>query len=141
MGGQSVAGIYHITCRYPCRLCTVCKDNIHMLPDAAKASLRDSEEAKNLLAGSFCVYCKKERRLPITDQEKSKLRKLKRRKLHPVENALFLFDLPDESLTGYLLTPADCLHTLLSGLFRDWIVYTVVISNYYNYIIITYTYM
>ena len=130
MGAQSVAGIYHYSCQYPCRLCRLRRDSMWNLVDASKACLRDSDESKVLLEGSLEAYCKDARCIAITEQAKSKLRKLKRRKLHPVENALFTFDLPHPSLTWYLLTPADLLHTMLSGLFRDWIVCSEVISKH-----------
>ena len=49
--------------------------------------------------------------------------------VHAVEITMLRFESPHKYFSNYLLAPTDMLHTLLSGLFRDWIVYTVILGK------------
>lgn len=92
---------------------------------------------KEKLNGSFEAFCRKMKRQSSAADD-ALLAELLGLSVFPVENALFLFDCPYNWFTAYLTAPADILHTLLSGLFRDWIVvYVVIIGNYIMLHVIT----
>jgi len=90
---------------------------------------RDSEFVTNLLNGSFAAFCNnaKGNRLSPTDIQKLDMCKVLG--IHPIQLAVNHIERPNQYFTAYTYFPPDILHTILSGLFRDWIVFTFVIGS------------
>jgi hypothetical protein len=135
MEAMAVCGVTSFLGASPCRCCEIRKQDVWDLTSVSETSFRDSDEIKLILSDAFASFCRKMKRVS-NNEDNLLLKKLHNLTLFPVVNSLFLFDNPYECFTGYLLSTADLLHTLLSGLFRDWIVYTVVICNYSLYYVI-----
>lgn len=90
---------------------------------------RSSNEAVPYLTTAFAAYCKKAKRLVLSEQETEILDYCAEMCIHPVLIQFLTCVDPLMGISGYSTCPADKMHTLLAGLFRDWIVYVCIIGT------------
>lgn len=129
MGAMSVSCIKSFKCSRACRCCMIEREEIWDVTNVSRIPLRSSSLCKDLLSSAFANFCKRERGLGITINERNNLDICDTLGIHPLQVAIHEFQLPHPSTTSYMLTPADLLHTFLSGIMKDWIVYVSVITN------------
>lgn len=136
MGSMNLMGIRSISCMRPCRCCMIKRTDLWDVTCIDCVNLRNSTECKELLDGAFEACCTQLRGEYVSEDGLNQLAECTRQGIHPVEIALLSFESPHKFFSAYLLAPTDLLHTLLSGLFRDWIVYVVILGKndiFYHY--------
>jgi len=91
---------------------------------------RDSGFMTNLLNGSFAAFCNNAKGIRLSATDIQKLEMCRVLGIYPIQLAVNHIERPNQNITAYTYFPPDILHTILSGLFRDWIVFTFIIGNY-----------
>ena len=134
MGSQNAFGVRSFYCPLPCRSCMIEKKDLWSICSANPLNdnyvrPRCSTGANFYLENAFDVYCKKLRRADLTIEERDILDYCTRFSIHPIKMQFLKVSDPIENFSAYLTCPADKMHTVLAGLFRDWIVYVVVICT------------
>ena len=91
--------------------------------------IRNSEEANYHLSYAFDAFCKSCRNEYINKNEVDALQYCDKNGLHPIKPAILDLPVPYLSFNPYTYAPPDVLHTVLSGILKDWIFNTVVIIS------------
>ena len=136
MGAMDVMGIRSIRCMHPCRCCCVKRSNIWDIQNSNNQFLRSSTSNTMFLSEAFEIFCKKMKNFPLLAREIDVLDSCVKEGIHPILPAILQLEVPHPQFSAYCYTPVDLLHTLLSGMIRDWIVMTEVIGTNYTYICI-----
>ena len=94
-----------------------------------KFEIRNFEDSNIFLDVAFDAFCKDCRNNDINEFEEQALDYCANNCLHPLKPAVFDLPLPHLSFNPYMYAPPDVLHTILSGILKDWIFNTVVIIS------------
>ena len=98
--------------------------------DLDNFEIRNYEEANHYLSFAFNAFCKDCRNENMTDIEYQSLDYCERNGLHPLKPVVLdSVLLPYRSFNPYTFVPPDVLHTVLSGILKDWIFNTAVIIS------------
>ena len=121
--------------RYPCRWCS--NNSTECLFDTP-TTLRDDANALRNQRIAWVGFGKQVRGLPTTVAETDALRYCTNHSIQPLVCTLLTLRKPYTIHNAYMYAPPDGLHTLIGGLMKSWILWTMTIvervGNYLDYL-------
>ena len=123
-GAHSCIGCMATGCAHPCRLCT--STSQQTLFDEI-VPLRDPNLTLNMQEVAWRAFGKKIRKEERTVEEDTALKWCGKNSIHPIPSALLALKKPYVGHNAFLYVPPDILHTVLAGIMRNWIFWTITI--------------
>ena len=119
--------------KYPCRWCV--NDSTECLFDMP-SPLRNDDMALLNQQIAWIAFGKQVQGLPISNEEKQALLYCRENSIQPLVCTLLTLRKPYPSHNAYMYAPPDALHTLIAGLMKSWVLWTMTVIERVGKIII-----